>query len=268
MKIFSLFLCLALLITLVLLIINCFNKDKFIDNNIIIPKIIYQTWFTKDIPNEILKYRNKMLKKNPDYKYFLYDDIDMDNFVKDNYDIKTYTNFNKLKIPTAKADFWRYLILYKTGGIYLDMDSTIDIDLNNFINKNDHAIISKEKNKDIFIQWCLIFNKNHPILKEVINLVNYNIDNNLYKDDILNLTGPKIFTKALHNIHNRNFNNPLMWNSNDKDKTYNIPNFNYRIYGFDFNDEINFKDIKLDSLLNEHKKQNNLKYWQDEKKFL
>ena len=268
MILFILFLCLALLTTLVLLIINCFNKDKFINNNTIIPKIIYQTWFTKDIPNEILEYTNKMLKKNPNYKYYLYDDVDMDNFVKNNYDIKTYTNFKKLKVPTAKADFWRYLILYKTGGIYLDMDSTIDIDLDNFINKNDYAILSKEKNKDIFIQWCLIFNKNHPILKEVINLVNYNIDNKLYENDILNLTGPKVFTKGLHNIHNKYFNYPLMWNSNDKDKIYIIPNFNYRIYGFDFNNKINFKDIKLNNLLNKHKKQNKLKYWKNEKKFL
>ena len=267
MKIFIL--CLALLICLsLLIIINCFNKDKFINNDIIIPKIIYQTWFTKNIPEEILEYRYKMLKKNPDYKYYLYDDIEMNNFVKSNYDNRTYLNFNKLKVPTAKADFWRYLILYKTGGIYLDMDSTIDINLNKFIRKNEHAILSKEKNKDVFIQWCLIFNKNHPILKEVIDLVNYNIDNNLYKNDILNLTGPKIFTKALHNIHNKYFNNALKWNSNEKDEVYNIPNFNYRIHGFDFNNKINFKDNKLNNLLNEHKKQNNLKYWQDEKKFL
>ena len=33
MKIFILFLCLAILITLVLLIINCFNKDKFKNNS-------------------------------------------------------------------------------------------------------------------------------------------------------------------------------------------------------------------------------------------
>ena len=266
MNIFILLLCLALLTSL--LIINCFNKDKFINNDVIIPKIIYQTWFTKNIPEEILEYRYKMLEKNPDYKYYLYDDIEMDNFVKSNYDNRTYLNFNKLKVPTAKADFWRYLILYKTGGIYLDMDSTIDINLNKFIHKNDRAILSKEKNKDIFIQWCLIFNKNHPILKEVIDLVNYNIDNNLYKNDILNLTGPKIFTKALHNIHNKYFNNPLMWNRNEKDEVYNIPNFTYRIHGVDFNNKLNYKDMKLDNLLNKHKKQNQLKYWKNESKFL
>ena len=260
------FFILFLIIIIVLLIINCFKTDKFIDNDIIIPKIIYQTWFTKDIPNEILEYRNKMLKKNPRYKYYLYDDIDMDNFVKNNYDIKTYMNFNKLKVPTAKVDFWRYLILYKSGGIYLDMDSIIDIDLNKFINKNDHAILSKEKNKGIFIQWCLIFNKNHPILKEVINLVNYNIDNNLYKDDILNLCGPKIYTKAIHNIHNKYFNNPLMWENMEKDKGYTIPNFNYRIYGFDFNCKLEFKNKKFSNFLNKHKNENKLKHWTNEKK--
>jgi mannosyltransferase OCH1-like enzyme len=46
-------------------------------------------------------------KKNPDYKYYLFDDLDIDNYVKNNYDNETYNNFNKLKVPTAKANFWR-----------------------------------------------------------------------------------------------------------------------------------------------------------------
>lgn len=263
-------LALLLIITLILILINCFKKDYLNDNNNNqrIPKIIYQTWFTKYIPEEILEYRNKMLKKNADYKYYLYDDTDMDNYVRNNFDNNTYLNFNKLKVPTAKADFWRYLILYKTGGIYLDMDSTIDINLNNFINKNEHAILSKEKNEGYFLQWCLIFNKNHPILKEVINLVNYNISNNLYKDDIISLTGPGVYTKAIHNIHNKYFTEPLLWKNKEKNKIYNISNLNYRVHGFDFNNKFTFKDHKLNTLLNKHKKQNKLKYWKNEKKFL
>lgn len=187
----------------------------------------------------------------------------MDNYVKNNYDNETYNNFNKLKVPTAKADFWRYLILNKTGGIYLDMDSTINIDLNTLINKNDHAIISKENHKDIYIQCALIFKKNHPILEETIRLVNYQISNNLYSNDIMNLTGPKVFSKALNNIHNKYFINPLKWENKEKDIKYNLTNFNYRIYGIDYNDKFTFKNYKLDNLLNKHKKQNKLKHWRD-----
>lgn len=238
------------------------TRDKlYNEKDTEIPKIIYQTWFTKDIPKEILEYKNEILKKNPDYKYYLFDDLDMDNYVKNNYDIETYNNFNKLKVLTAKADFWRYLILNKTGGIYLDMDSTINIDLNTLINKNDHAIISREKTvPENYLQWCLIFKKNHPILEETIKLINYYISNNLYSNDIINLTGPKVFSKALNNIHNKYFINPLKW-ENKENKKYNTNTFNYTIYGFDFNEKLTFKNKKLNDLLDKHKKLNNLRHY-------
>ena len=264
-----------LVLIIILLTINnfCFNKisnfeTKTNNDSQNIPKIIYQTWFTKTIPDNILYFRKKILNLNPDYKYYLYDDNDMENFVKNNYDQLTYNNFKKLKVPTAKADFWRYLILYKNGGIYLDMDSTIDINLNDLINNYDDAIISKEKNKGQFIQWCLIFNKNHPILKETINLVNYNINNNLFTDDILNLTGPGVFTKALQNVHYKNYNEKLNWNDKSYNKFYNKNGFNYRIFGFDFNNKLTFKNNKLDKLLNKQKKEHKLRYWKQERQFL
>lgn len=229
-----------------------------------IPKRIYQTWFTRKLPSSIESYKNTMLRLNPGYSYHLYDDNDIDEFIRTNYSGRIYTNFKKLKIITSKTDFWRYLILYKFGGIYIDMDSMINTNLY-FINHNDEAIITKEKNPYLYLQWCLMFNKNHPILKEVIDLINYNIENNLYTSDILNLTGPGVYTKAINNVHERFFMKTLNWSSTIKDEKYENNYTSYRIYGFDFNNVgIKFKYKKLANLLSSHKSSNNLEHWRHE----
>ena len=50
-----------------------------------IPKIIYQTWYKKDIPEPIQNAINLMMEQNFNYSYQLYDDTDIDEFIKSNY---------------------------------------------------------------------------------------------------------------------------------------------------------------------------------------
>jgi len=90
-----------------------------------IPKIIYQTWKDKNLSSNLLKIRDNIIKLNPDYKIILYDDKEIDEFIKSNFDEYVYNAYSKLNIGAARADFWRYCILYKFGGIYLDFDSEI-----------------------------------------------------------------------------------------------------------------------------------------------
>jgi mannosyltransferase OCH1-like enzyme len=86
-----------------------------------------------------------MMDINKTFEYKLFDDTDMDNFIKNNYNKEIYNCFNSLNIGAAKADFWRYLILYKTGGVYLDIDSIIYGNLNELLD-DECAIITRENN--------------------------------------------------------------------------------------------------------------------------
>ena len=90
-----------------------------------IPKIVYQTWKTKNLHPVIGNIINNMKAMNKDYIFELFDDNDMDTWVKNNCESYIYDAYNKLYVGAAKADLWRYLILYKNGGIYLDIDSLI-----------------------------------------------------------------------------------------------------------------------------------------------
>jgi hypothetical protein len=49
------------------------------------------------------------------------------------------------------------------------MDSSIEKPLNELINDDDDAIITAEGNPGLYVQWALIFSKQHPILKKQLN---------------------------------------------------------------------------------------------------
>ncbi|MDB3866635.1 glycosyltransferase [Acidimicrobiia bacterium] len=212
-----------------------------------IPKIIYRSWKTQNFHPKIDKQIKKMLKTNPDYEQIIYTDEQIRDYIKSNYDLEIYNAFESLTIMAAKVDFWRYLILYKKGGIYLDIDSNINSRISDFLAEEDNALITAETNPDLFVQWALFFVKDHPILERTIELVTQNIINNKYHNDIVNTTGPGVFTKALQDIHTNETGERINWNNVDQnyDKRFfinlNNKQYNYRLFGVDFNNHLSFK---------------------------
>ena len=89
--------------------------------NPVIPLNIYQTWHTKDLPPLMKNAVNKIIYNNPRFNYQLFDDDDCRNFIKDNFDSSVLNAFDSLIPGAYKADLWRYCILYKNGGVYLDI---------------------------------------------------------------------------------------------------------------------------------------------------
>lgn len=208
-----------------------------------IPKNIFQSWITNNLHPEIQKKVDELKSLNSNYNYQLYTDAEIDKFVNTFYPGKISECFNRLNIPVAKVDFWRYLILYKYGGVYVDLDSSINTSLDNFIKENDDAIITAETNPNTFVQWALIFNKAHPILKKVIDLIIDNIENNSYPNDILRMTGPQVYSKAIFKVHFDLFDEELDFKSinQNTDITFSKNTISYRIYGIDYNQKFTFK---------------------------
>lgn len=226
-----------------------------------IPKKIYQTWHKKSLPSRIQEYVEAMLLDNPSYGYEFYDDEDMYYFIKENYDKDILSAYEKLTIGAAKSDLWRYLILYKQGGIYLDLDSHIYKDLNGLVNETDRAIISREGNPNTFVQWCLMFCEAHPILERTIEKCIYNIKNET-TENILELTGPQVYSSAI-----RETLSPLnldIYNSSDlaisEAMKPEFEDIRCRVYSFDYGDYCIFKH-RDSYLLNTDKP-----HWREESK--
>lgn len=230
-----------------------------------IEKNIFQCYWNRNpsIEQLITKMINKYKLLNPCYKYHLYDDTDMDNFVNEYFNGEISECYNKLNITVAKSDFWRYLVLYKYGGIYLDMDSSIEKPLDDLIKEEDQAIITAEGNPNLYVQWGLIFSKGHPILKKTIELICNNIINNSYPNNIHKMTGPMVYSIAINEIHKQLFNNIINHKDITKntDITYNFNNISYRLYGIDYSSYFNFQNN-----LNRKELFNNKKDWRQEEK--
>ena len=120
-----------------------------------IPKIVWQTWKDSNVEPEVQNNINKMKKLNPEYDFKLVTDIECDKFIKEHFNSEIYEAYSSInpKYGAAKADFWRYCVLYVNGGVYLDLDSFIEEKLCNIINETDEVLINLE-------MWNFPVNKN------------------------------------------------------------------------------------------------------------
>ena len=87
------------------------------------PKHIHQTWKDHNIPEKWKKSSEACKRLNPDYKYTLWTDQDLDNFIAKEYSwfIETFRSY---PYPIQRVDAARYFILHKFGGMYIDLDIT------------------------------------------------------------------------------------------------------------------------------------------------
>ncbi len=87
----------------------------------IIPRKLFQTWHSKDLPPKMQENIVNIQKQNPELEYFLFDDNDCVNFIKTHFDTDVVDAYNKLLPEAYKADLWRYCVMYIHGGVYLDV---------------------------------------------------------------------------------------------------------------------------------------------------
>ena len=159
--------------------------------NTVIPLNIFQTWHTKNLPENMNKTINYLKNCNPAFKYYLFDDEDCKTFIKNNFDNKVYEAFNSLIPGAYKADLWRYCILYKLGGIYIDIKY---VPLNSFklinLTEKEHFVLDNDK-YGIFnaLMVCLPGNNK---LEIAINKIVENVKNKYYGSSSLDPTGPRL----------------------------------------------------------------------------
>ena len=163
-----------------------------------IPKHIFQTFKTKKLPLITRWHIWNIKRQNPEYQYYLYDDHDVQEFFRTEFPEEYLKAYKRLTIGAAKADFFRYAILYRKGGVYLDVDSGISKPLRKLIRPDDVAVLSRERHVHFYCQWALIFDKEHPFLKKALEMVLDNIQTHRFPHNVHSTTGPAVFSNAVN----------------------------------------------------------------------
>lgn len=191
-----------------------------------IPRILHQTFYDRKLPERLEQSVAELRAINPGWEYRFYDDDDIAAFIKEHYPPLVWEYYERIdpRYGAARADLFRYLLLYKVGGVYLDIKSSATRPLDSVLQPDDRFILSKWHNKDgqfehfglvydlrhldggEYQQWHVICAPGHPFLKAVLEQVFENIDtydpylHQTGKRGVLRVTGPVPYTLAIERI--------------------------------------------------------------------
>ena len=166
-----------------------------------IPKVIIQTGKTNNINLAQYNAALTFIELNPEYEYIYYDDNDIIEFLKKNFNIEVLNAYNKLIPGAYKADLFRYCYLYINGGCYFDNKMINRTPIRETLNKKDDIYLCNHL-KDIvvindnFYYNALIYStQKNEIMKYCILKILDNVKNNYYGKNEVDVTGPLLLYK-------------------------------------------------------------------------
>lgn len=188
-----------------------------------IPRIICQTYPTADLPADLQANVDRLKAENPGWEHRLFDDAAVDRFVRDHYGQPVLSRLQRIApgYGAARADLFRYLLMYHTGGIYLDIKSGFDRPIDQALAPDERFLISQWNHAESrratfgvhreiadvaggeFQNWQISTVAGHPFLRAVIAHVMDNIDRyNPWRHGsggrgVYRLTGPVAYTRAI-----------------------------------------------------------------------
>jgi mannosyltransferase OCH1-like enzyme len=168
---------------------NNYNK-YFIDKGNVIPKKIHQVWLGGSLPDKYKTLIATWKKIHSDWEYRLWTDADIDSF-----DMTNRKLFDATSNYGAKSDIFRYEIIYRHGGLYIDTDFECIKSFNEFLDLDFFA--GNGHSEKLFIYNGLFAARpNHPILKNMIDALSGELlKSRTDFDEIMSTTGPDFFTK-------------------------------------------------------------------------
>lgn len=192
-----------------------------------IPRILHQTYHAPPLPDAYAANVVALQRVNPGWDHRFYDYDDRVRFIHDHYGERVVRIYESISpsYAAARADLFRYLALYQTGGVYLDMKSLTRRPLDDVLRADDVYLLShwRDDREDHFPgwglhreldhrrfgefqQWFIAAAPGHPFLKAVIERVLHNVESyysSLHGTGayaVFRVTGPIAYTLAIEPI--------------------------------------------------------------------
>ncbi|KAJ7461964.1 alpha-1,6-mannosyltransferase subunit [Mycena latifolia] len=203
------------------------------------PALIWQTWkdapSSPSFPRPLLRAVESWDVLHPSYEHFVLDDAAALNLT-----IALFGSvpavvqaYEALPLPVLRADFFRYLILLARGGVYSDIDThalqPADLWVPAPLAPDAGLVVGIEADPDSedwhkwfarrvqFCQWTLRAKAGHPVLREAVARITEEtlrlqragaFDTGGAGLDVMELTGPGVWTDVLMAHFNREFDDP------------------------------------------------------------
>jgi len=189
-----------------------------------IPRLIHQIFLTGKLPPRLQRHIDELKDRNPGWQHHLYDHANAEEFIREHYDLAMLDTYRRINpaYGAARADLLRHLIIYKRGGVYLDIKTDAAKPLDDVLRPDDQYILTQWKNRpgdptegfglhpDLshiaggeYQTYHLIAVAGHPFSKLAIdrierNVLAYKPWSGVGKMGVIRTTGPVAYTLAVH----------------------------------------------------------------------
>lgn len=185
------------------------------------PFLFFTAGSLEKIDDRELAFKAHCEKINPKYKTRFYDNEASRNFVSENFP-QFLTLYDDLDENVMRADLWRYLVLHRYGGVYLDFDVECKRPIDEWgesqglFLKNSTgrlgAMVGIEYRRQTrtvqgypdrlqFAQWTMASQPGHEIFYRTVELINETISliraGHPPPGDAVYITGPVMFSRAV-----------------------------------------------------------------------
>eukprot|EP00892_Ulva_mutabilis_P010532 jgi/Ulvmu1/7851/UM004_0082.1 len=193
---------------------DTFNRDEALHLEQLIPKVVHQTAKSVDgLSAGVNALRQTWMRLNPAWEVRLWDDAHCKEFVRQEFP-EYLAAYNGLAKNVERADFFRYLVVLRFGGVYADIDTECTQPLDEAIRPDDALLVGWEGEEPSWErlmnrhfaryrqvqQWFFAAAPGHPALRRVCDHIaaHYRHRFSEYSNiDTLERTGPGAWTDAV-----------------------------------------------------------------------
>lgn len=176
-----------------------------------IPFIVHQTWKSKSLSEPVRSYCDSWKRLNPSCDYRFYDDADCLALVRTDYP-RLIDLYESLPLSILRADLFRYLAVYRFGGIYADVDMECLQPFDSFLSAGG-AVFSIEAQttsvrqrelqyrEPFQIANCIFASEaGHPFIRLIIDraVQLISLQPSIKPDAVEDVTGPRMLTRLFY----------------------------------------------------------------------
>jgi mannosyltransferase OCH1-like enzyme len=180
-----------------------------------IPYVVHQTWKTREIPERFQAWMASWLEHNPGAEHQLWSDERCREFVEREFPGRLAA-YLSLATPVERADLWRYLVIYRHGGVYADLDAECTQSWQGLLGTQRGKLVvgleaeveSEAEQRRLqlvrrrqYCNWVFAAPAGHPVLRSAIERVVANCGRQLGRGDpvldVLERTGPGPWSDAV-----------------------------------------------------------------------
>lgn len=171
-----------------------------------IPRRIWQTYKTAQLPAQAAQCRDTWLRLNPGCVYDFLDDAGIDAYMERHCDEATLTVFRSLPLGVMRADMWRYVVMYVHGGVYADIDAVCVQPIEAWLGAHPGAaaVVGME-NDTHMCNWAFAAAPGHPLFRTAVERIvrlawaEGGVDTR-FEHFVHKHTGPGIWTEAVSDV--------------------------------------------------------------------